>query len=411
MYRRNIKGKVTSALEDTPVVLLNGARQTGKTTLIRSLVEANENARYFSLDDLATQGAAIADPVGFLKGLDGLVVIDEVQKAPQLFAAIKMEVDRDRRPGRFLLSGSANVFLLPRISESLAGRMEILTLWPLSQGELNGQSEGFIDRLFSDELPEAGEDSQVDPVQLAIRGGFPEILQRSAEDRRSAWFGSYVAAILQRDIRDMANIRGLTELPRLLSLLAARTGALLNKSEISRATGLAYATLDRYLSLLQATFLLTLLPAWSANLGKRLTRSPKVHLCDSGLAAYLLGLGEERLTRDRLLGGPLLESFAVGELRKQATWANTPISLHHFRTSAGREVDLILEDRQGRIVGIEIKAAATLGQRAFTSLRGLAEELGKRFLRGVVLYTGETVVPYAPNLHSLPLRSLWQSRP
>ena len=411
MYQRNIQTRLTAALEDTPVVLLNGARQTGKTTLIQSVVEGSENARYFSLDDLATLGAVVADPAGFLKGLDGLEAIDEVQKDPGLFSAIKMEVDRDRRPGRFLLTGSANVLLLPRISESLAGRMEILTLWPFSQGEIEGHEECFIDRLFSGEGPEIGEEGlQVDPLQLTFKGGFPEALQRSDENRRGAWFGSYITAILQRDIRDLANIQGLTELPRLLSLLATRTGALLNKSEISRATGLPYATLDRYLALLQTTFLLSLLPAWSGNLGKRLTRSPKVYLCDSGLAAYLLGLSEEGLRQDRLLAGPLLESFAVAELLKQATWAHTPVSLHHIRTSTGKEVDIVLEDRRGRVVGIEIKASATLGQRAFAGLRLLTEELGKRFLRGVVLYTGETVVPYAPNLHALPIRSLWQSR-
>ena len=409
MYRRNIIPRVVAALDDTPVVLLNGARQTGKTTLVQALVAERDGAHYFSLDDLATLAAVAADPSGFLQGLEGLIAIDEVQKAPQLFPAIKREVDRLRRPGRFLLTGSANVLLLPRLSESLAGRMEILTLWPFSQGELLDREEGFIDHLFSDRFPDVGrEGPPVEPLEPALRGGFPEALQRSSEERRSAWFGAYITTILQRDVRDLSNIQGLTELPRLLFLLAARTSSLINKAEISRATGLPYATLDRYLALLQMTFLLSPLPAWSGNLGKRLTRSAKLYLCDSGLVAHLLDLSPRRLARDRLLAGPLLENFVITELMKQSTWAKTAVTLHHFRTTAGREVDVILEDRRGRIVGIEIKASATLGNRDFAGLRALSSDLGEKFVRGVVLYTGESIIPYAPTLHALPITAIWK---
>lgn len=409
MKWRKISGRLAAALADTPVVLLNGARQTGKTTLVRSVVEEFPDARYFTLDDATVLAAATADPTAFVAQGNGLVVIDEVQKVPELFPAIKLAVDRDRRPGRFLLTGSAHVLRLPRISESLAGRVEILTLWPFSQGEIDEVPERFVDALFEDELPEVRPETGVpDLVARVLRGGYPEVTQRSAEDRRRAWFASYVTTILQRDIRDLANVAGLTEMPRLLSLLAARAGSLLNKAELSRDADLAYATLDRYLALLELTFLLQPLPAWSGNLGKRLTKAPKVHLCDSGLTAHLLGLTADRIERDRALAGPLVESFVALELRKQASWAQTPVSLHHFRTAAQREVDVILEDSAGRVVGIEVKLAAGLRNRDLLGLRTLAEDLGERFHRGVVLYGGESAVAVGERLHALPVSALWR---
>ncbi len=402
-------GRVDAALADTPVVLLNGARQTGKTTLVRSLVKDLSRAQYFSLDDAAVLAAASGDPPGFVADADGLMVIDEVQKVPELLPAIKLSVDRDRRPGRFLLTGSAHVLMLPKISESLAGRMEILTLWPFSQGEIEGAKESFVDQIFSQSRPRLGEDSSrsSDLRQRVLFGGYPDAIEREAEDRRRAWFASYVSTILQRDIRDLANIEGLTEMPQLLSLLAARTANLMNKSGLSRSTGIAYATLDRYLSLLQMTFLFQPLPAWAGNLGKRLTKASKVNLCDSGLTAHLLGLTEERAKADPKLFGPLVESFVTMELRKQMSWARTAASLFHFRTSAGREVDLILEDGAGRIVGIEVKASASFGKRDLAGLKALAQELGDRFHRGVLFYNGETVVPLGERLFAMPISALW----
>lgn len=406
MYRRNIESEIRAALADTPVVLLNGARQSGKSTLVNTLAK-EVGARYVTLDDATTLAAASTDPIGFLAGLGTAAVIDEVQKAPMLFPAIKMLVDADRRPGRFLLTGSANVLMLPKVSESLAGRMEIITLWPLSQGELAGVRERFVDVAFAADLPPLRGDHGQSLIPRVLGGGYPEAVQRAPGKRRSAWFAAYITAILQRDVRDLAHIEGLADMPRLLALLATRVGGLLNMSELSRSSGLAQTTLKRYLGLLEATFLLQPLPAWSTNLGKRLVKSPKIHLADTGLAAHLTGQTPERLELDPTFHGHLLESFVVGELRKQITWADSRMSLYHFRSAAGQEVDMLLEDAAGALVGVEVKAAATVSRRDFSGLATLAEIAGRRFVRGIVLYTGGEAVSFGEHLVALPISALW----
>ena len=407
MYQRNIVSELQSAIADTPVVLLNGARQTGKSTLAQEFARSH-SIPYVTLDDATQLAAASSDAQGFLAGLGDRAVIDEVQKAPGLFPAIKMSVDRDRRPGRYLLTGSANVLLLPQISESLAGRMELITLLPLSQGELIGQREGFLDGVFAAGLPalQSGEDMDLNGAVLA--GAYPEVLQRSAGKRRDAWFAAYITALLQRDVRDLANIEGLTDMPRLLSLLAARVGSLLNMSELSRSSGIPNSTLKRYLSLLQATFLFQPLPAWASNRGKRLIKSPKIHLIDSGLAAHLSGVTRQSLDRDPVFFGHLLENFVVNELRKQTGWSDTRVELHHYRTTAGREVDILLEDAAGRLVGMEVKASATVVRKDFYGIDTLSEDSGKRFVRGIVLYTGDEPVSFTENYLALPVSAIWR---
>lgn len=408
MYLRNIEPELRSALADTPVALLNGARQTGKSTLVTALSK-DLGATYVTLDDATVLSAASTDPAGFLKGLGASAVIDEVQKVPALFPAIKTMVDADRRPGRFLLTGSANVLMLPKISESLAGRIEIITLYPLSQAELLGRPGRFVDGLFAAELPElTKEKKRYDLADLVLAGGYPEAVQRPVGKRREAWFASYITAILQRDVRDLGHIEGLTEMPRLLGLLAARVGGLLNMSELSRSSGIAHTTLKRYLSLLEATFLLQPLPAWSANLGKRLIKSPKIHLVDTGLCAHLTGLTKQRLTPDLTAFGPLLESFVVGELRKQVTWSELRLKLYHYRTTAGRGVDVVLEDAAGRLVGVEVKATATVTKKDFAGLQTLAEDTGKRFVRGLVLHNGEEAVSFGEHQMALPISAIWR---
>ncbi len=407
MRRRHLQEGLLRALADTPVVLVNGPRQVGKTTLVRAL----PGRRYLNLDDATVLAAARADPVGFIGGLQGPVTLDEVQKAPELFPAIKAAVDRARRPGRFLLTGSTDVLLLPRLSDSLAGRMEVLTLWPFSQGELEGVGEGFVDALFAARrvptLPQARM-SRRELIERIVRGGYPEVQRRRALTRRAAWFGSYLTAVIQRDVRDLAQIDGLTVLPRLLGLLAARTSATLNVADLSREAALPQTTLGRYLGLLGATFLLQTVPAWSANRTKRLVKSPRVHLSDTGLACHLLDQAPARLDREPQWLGPLLETFVTLELRKQIAWSRTRPALFHFRTHAGQEVDLLLEDARGRIVGIEIKAGRTLRSEDFRGLRALGEAGGDRFLRGVVLYEGEESVALGPRLLALPIEGLWR---
>ena len=409
MYRRQIEQKLNAALADTRVVLLNGARQTGKSTLAQRVAQQRDG-QYLTLDDPAVAGLARSDPTALLAGAGAFTVIDEVQHAPELFPAIKRVVDADRRPGRFLLTGSANVFLLPRLSESLAGRMEILPLHPLSQGEMAGCEANLVDDLFGDGAWRKGRSAldRLDVCKRVLAGGYPEAVARAPGERREAWFRSYIASLLQRDVRDLANIEGLTDMPRLLGLLAARAGALMNMSEVSRAAGIPHSTLRRYLALLEAAFVFQPLPAWSANIGKRFVKSPKIHLLDSGLTAYLRGDGDARaLARSDYLG-PLLETFAVQEVRKLLGWSRQGAAPYHFRTAAGQEVDLLLEAPGQRIAGIEIKASASVGQGDFAGLRALAEAAGGNFVRGAILYLGEQRLPFADNLWALPISTLWE---
>ncbi|HSU14259.1 ATP-binding protein [Longimicrobium sp.] len=410
MYPRNLLTCLQEAVSDTPVVLVNGARQTGKSTLVQSLAGTGFEARYLTLDDATALAAARTAPAEFIGGMDGPVILDEVQRAPELFVALKATIDRARRPGRFLLTGSADVLMLPAVSESLAGRMEVLTLWPLSQGELASVREGFIDGLFSRSLPPyAGTViDRTDLVNRVLAGGFPEVLARGSVRRRRAWFGSYVTTILQRDIRDIANIEGLTDLPRLLALLATRAGSLLNYAELSRSSGIAQSTLKRYMTLLEMTFLVHTLPAWSGNLGKRLTKSPKLMLSDTGLAAYLLGLDDAAGVDMGTIFGSLLENFVSMEIRKQCAWSEVQPRLYHFRTQTDQEVDLVLEDARGRVAAIEVKASGSVSERDFRHLSYLAELLGKRFMHGVVLYTGNEAISFGTHLTALPVSALWE---
>jgi hypothetical protein len=318
-------------------------------------------------------------------------------------------VDRDRRPGRFLLTGSANVLLLPQLSESLVGRMEVTTLWPLSQGEIDGVVEGFVDGLFGDEPLEGAATGDGPPlVERILRGGYPEAVRTATSGRRAAWFDAYVTTLLSRDVRDLARIEGLTELPRLVNLVASRPMALLNYAELVRSAGLAQTTLKRYFALLQAIFLVRTLPPWHGNLGKRMVKTPKVLLTDNGLAAHLMGLDAARLGADRTLLGGLLESFVTMEIVKQIGWSTTAPVLYHFRSHAGDEVDLVLERRSGALAGIEVKSAATVTGTDFKGLRLLEEAAGRRFKRGVVLYTGSEVIPFGPRLYAVPIDALWR---
>ena len=407
MIRRNIEDTIRLAMSDTPVVLLNGARQTGKTTLALMVAEKT-GAHYFTLDDATTLALAAGDPAGFISNLAGPVVLDEIQKAPDLFPAIKLAVDRNREPGRFLLTGSANVLTLPRLSESLAGRMEIIPLFPFSSGELAGIREGFLQHLFDGAIAEAKPVSAKDdlPARL-VRGGYPEAVQRKDDDRRAAWFASYISTLLQRDVRDLARLEALHALPNLLKLLAARTAGLLNLADVGRDAGLPHTTLTRYLTLLETVFLVHRLPAWSPNLGKRLVKAPKLHLVDVGLACHLVGADSRRLSEDRALLGRMLETFVVGELRKQVSWTSPRTALYHFRTTTGSEVDVVLERADGSVAAIEVKASATVGASDFTALQTLRDQLGKRFQTGIVLYLGNQVIPFGDKLWLVPLPLLW----
>jgi len=417
MIERALTPSLLDALQDRPVTLIVGARQSGKSTLALSVANGAHPARYLTFDDPPTFAAAAGDPVGFLAGLSSDVVLDEVQLVPELFRTLKAAVDRDRRPGRFLLTGSAQVLLLPRLSESLAGRMEILTLWPLAQGEVAGSGASFIDAVFAGEslssrLPAgagSGLPTSEDVRGLIALGGFPEVRTLGDARRRSAWFASYVTTILQRDVRDIANVDGLATMPALLQLLAARSATLFNASELSRSAGIKLTTLNRYMTLLETVYLVHRLPAWSPNLGKRLVKSPKLHFVDTGLAAHLIGLDEGGLGGAPQALGALLETFVVNELQKQAGWSSTRARLFHFRSADRKEVDVIMEDAAGRIVGVEVRATATPGQADFRGLRALKELAGKRFVHGFVLHLGDAALPFGDRLEAAPVASLWMA--
>lgn len=411
MYNRNITDGIVEALQDTPVVLLNGARQTGKSTLVQWICRHQHPARYLTLDDLSVLSAATADPAGFLAGFDEPLVIDEIQRAPELFMAIKAGVDKNRRPGRFLLTGSANVLLLPKLADTLAGRMEVISLWPFSQGELQSRKETFVDVVFRGELAafDAPALSRDELFGRILSGGFPEVIVRASHPRRNAWFNAYLTTLLQRDIRDLSRIEGLSAMPRLLSILAARAGNLLNFSELSRTSGLPQSTLKRYMALLGATFLILQLPAWSGNLSKRLVKSPKLYLNDTGLLGALVGMDQERLLTDPALAGTLMENFVVMELVKQISWSRQKPRMYHFRTQAdGKEVDMVLEDAAGRLVGIEVKASHTVKADDFAGLKALADQTKDRLLQGIVLYSGAESVPFGKKLMALPIHALWE---
>lgn len=410
MKRRNLTSQILAALRDTPVVYLQGPRQAGKSTLVQALRDDGHEAAYFTLDDGATLAGAQSDPDGFVAGLPERVILDEVQRVPELLRAIKRSVDVKRKPGRFLLTGSAQALVLPKVSESLAGRMEVLTLWPFSQGEIEGRREGFVDACFAREFT-PGRCRDTGWPALAERiaaGGYPEAVARPDARRRQAWFGAYVTTLLERDVRDLANVTGLRDLPRLLRLAASRAMGLLNFADLSRDAAMPQTTLQRYWALFEATFLVRALPPWHANLGLRLVKTPKVLLGDTGLLCHLLGLDAARLQADDLMTGAALECFVAGELTKQIAWSEAQPGLFHYRTHTQQEVDFVLEDARGRLVGIEVKKTASPTSGDLKGLRHLQEQTGKRFLRGLLLYTGSASVAFGPNLHAVPVSAVWQ---
>lgn len=401
--------RLVEALGDTPVVLIHGPRQCGKTTLARMAGDPRGYA-YFSFDDAVTLAAASADPLGFVADLPERTILDEVQRVPSLFTALKTVVDRRRTPGRFLLTGSANVLLVPRLADSLAGRMGILRLHPLAQSELAERSPRFIARLFAGGFRTRTYERL--GKELAVRitsGGYPAALARTTAPRRAAWYRDYVETLVQRDVRDLARIGSLSTLPRLLTLAAGQTARLINVSDLAGPFQLSRPTIRDYVTLLERIFLLEELPPWHSNRLSRLIKTPKVHLGDTGLACALLGLDAAALMRDRATLGQLLETFVFLELRRQASWQEEEIRFHHFRDKEGAEVDIVMERHGGEIAGVEVKAGATVTAGDFRGLRKLRDAARKRFTSGVVLYDGEVSARFGEGLYAVPIRSLWEA--
>ena len=414
MYPRYTMQDIKTALADTPVVFLMGARQTGKTTLTKALItDAGQGGwTYLTLDDPAQFEIARADPAGFIRNLPPTrIALDEVQRLPVLFPVIKQAVDERRTPGRFLLTGSAHALLLPRLSDYLLGRMEAVHLMPLSECEIAGRRPGFLEKLLRREAPRTRQARiKGHLLQRLVTGCFPEPLQRRSEARRRAWYRQYLNALVQRDLRDLSQIDHPARMKDLLRLAALHSGRLVNLSEWSGKLGLSRETVKRYMALLEQLFLLELLPAWHSNESKRLVKTPKLHALDTGMICALGGLGRERLARQPQRFGALLETFVYNELRKQAAWlekAGEPLRFYHYRDKDKVEVDMIIETFGGDCFAIEVKAAATLNRRDFTGLKRFQQLAGKRFRAGILLYDGDHTTAFGENLHAAPLATLW----
>ena len=410
LYPRYLMPRVMEALSDSPVVLIHGPRQCGKTTLAR-LVGDEVGFSYLSFDDDVQRASAQADPVGYVAELPNRVILDEVQRVPEMFTSLKAAVDARREPGRFILTGSANVLLVPKLADSLAGRMDLLRLHPLTQVELAGEDSHFLSRLFTKgfKADVSGRRMGQDLAERVAAGGYPAALVRATARRRAAWYRDYIDTLVQRDVRDLARISALDALPRLLALTAGQTARLLNVTDLSAPFQLSRPTIRDYMTLLARIFLLEELPPWHSNRLSRLIKTPKLHLGDTGLACALLGLDAAALWEDRALYGQLLETFVYQELRRQASWHEEPFTFHHFRDKDGDEVDVVLESG-GKLAGVEVKAAATVSSTDFRGLRKLQSAVGARLVAGVVLYDGEAVVPFGQGLYAVPLSRLWEER-
>lgn len=408
LYSRRIEPRVAEALQDTPVVLLVGPRQAGKTTLVRQIAE-RQGQRYLTLDDELTRLSAQEDPVGLIRGLDR-AVIDEIQRAPPLLLAIKKSVDDDRRPGRFLLTGSANLMALPTLADSLAGRMETLTLLPLSQTEIEAQTANWIDGAFAGRILTGDKPAVGDAlVERVLRGGYPEAITRATVKRRAAWARQYLDAIIQRDVRDVAEIEKLDQLPRFLRALAETAGQMCNYRQIGSQVGLDGKTTSRYVGVLEHMYLLRRLDVWARNRLNRVIKTPKLQFIDSGLLATRLDLTQDELRRDRTRFGMVLETFVFSELLKHTTTAEGDYRLLYYRDADKFEVDILIEDAAGKLVGVEVKAAATVKASDLRGLKKVAGLAGDHFRMGVLLYDGSETMPLGEGLWAAPLSTLWGS--
>ncbi len=405
---RHADSAVTAALADTRVVLLNGARQCGKSTLAGK-VSDERGGTWRTLDRAATRQAAEFDPVSFVRD-DGFLVIDEVQRAPDLLLAIKEEVDTDQRPGRFLLTGSARLLGLRGVPDALPGRMETIELWPLSQGEIDDRPDGFIDAVFEAgaDVRHHSDEDRSGYLQRVARGGFPEAVAREGR-RREAFLDNYVADIINRDVMQVSAIERGPEMRALVRLLAARSGALVVPGALANELGLPQPTVKRYLGLLEEVFLIKRIPAWSRNLRSRAIGTAKIAMVDSGVAANLLGHDAHSLGRlDSPIGG-LLEGFVAMELARQLTWSRTRAELFHYRTKDKVEVDVVLEDRRGRVIAIDVKASTTVRPDDFRGIRHLAERLSEDFVAGIVLYCGPETLAFGGRNLAMPISALWEA--
>src|SRR6516165_3711213 len=392
---RRLGDVVETRFAEEPVLVLNGPRTVGKSTLLGELARHLERT-VIDCDDLATRAAVRSDPARFVEA-DQPVLIDEYQHVPELLDAIKAQLNRDLRPGRYVLAGSTRYATLPEAAQALTGRVDIIPVLPLSQGEIDDVSESFVARLLDgagiDITPSQAPATREEYAHRSTSGGMPVALRRPPGRSRSRWFSNYINLVIDKDVLDISRVRQREMLPRLLGQLAARSGQVLNMAAISGTISLEKSTTENYIKLLEAVFLVYRLPAWGTTLGSRIVRHPKVHMVDSGVMAWLLNLSPQKIAQaaPAILTeyGHLLETFAVGEILKQVSWSEAPVTIGYFRTESGDEVDLVLERDDGQVIAFEIKAGTRVGGEDLRGLRQLKDRLGSRLQEAVVLYTGE----------------------
>jgi uncharacterized protein len=392
-------------------IVVNGPRQSGKSELLKMLA-TSIGGTYATLDEPVDLRSARTDPSGFLERLGSPFLIDEVQRGGDpLVLAIKRTLDDSRQRGRCVLAGSTRFLFEPRLSESLAGRVRFVNLWPLSVGEVDGTDQYFVDAMFADSLGrnEPRHFRLRDVGQLIVRGGFPEVVTQSHPRQQQRFFADYVTTVTQRDVRELSSIHHGVELTTILRLAAARTAQELNIAKFAQAASLGPETTRRYLPLLEMVYLHHLLPAWSGNMSGRAVRRPKLHLTDSGLASHLLGLGVDRFNSAEPILGHLFETFIVNEIMKQITWNETQVRAFHWRDRNGDEVDLVLERNDGAVVGIECKLANDVDPDDFSGLRRLRDLLGDRFIGGVLIHLGNRIRPFGDRLLAVPVDVVWNT--
>ena len=408
-YKRNITKSLLDGLKSNPVVLITGARQTGKTTLIRT-ISADNGFSYVTFDDLFSLSAADADPIGFVENLSKPAILDEIQRVPKIFLPLKKDIDENRKAGRYILTGSANPLVVPQLGDSLAGRMQMIHLWPFSQGELQGVCESFIDTAFSKTFPQIPSKKMHKDhlINLSITGGYPALQDVHNERMRYDWCNSYLTSIIQKDITDLAKIENFRSIPNILQTLATRVSGILNEKDVARDVGIPPTSLHRYLQLLQHLFLIFFLPSWHRNLGKRVIKSPKIYFVDTAILLHLLNFNMDRLLSKPNMLGHVIENFVIVELLKQITWNQTIVKPYHYRSHDGsEEVDLVLESASGKVVGIEIKNTETITGDDFKGLKILQNDSKEDFLRGILLYKGSKQQSFGKDLLAVPMNSIW----
>jgi len=390
-----------------PAVYLQGARQTGKTTLAKQLLEAGVLRDYVSFDDPLVRTAAQRDPVGFVRNVPTGTALDEAQLVPEVMPVLKIRIDESRAAGMFLLTGSASPLANAQVADAMVGRMVALQLLPLAQAEIAGSAVNWVAQAFAEPPTSTRYPDAADLTARLTRGGYPVAVALDDPAACAEWLRSYADALITRDLQTLGGVERQDAVPTLLRLLAANPCATANIAGLSRETGVAQATLSRYLSLLTNLFVAHPVPAWYANLGKRLLKAPKLMLNDTGLAVALAGFDETRLEREPTYAGKLLENFVGMELLKHIHCGDAQTRLYHLRTDKGIEVDFVLESAQGELVGVEVKWRSTLHAGDFRGLRWLQSAVPERFRLGVVFYTGERSLPMGEGLWAIPVSALW----